>query len=260
MTTWLTELKRAGMLLFVLLAASGCANLPGPGTRLDAEGLLNAIVADRADYVRAAVEARWVDVNSNIPAPVYMEGTPLITIAARAGSVDVVRYLIGAGADLNAMTPAYETALMLATYFPTEDGASSSGQEQVAHMLVEAGAAVNSHPYAYTALAYAAYQGRDQLIQYLIKHGARVNTGFNPGQVHVNTPLMMAAIQGHTSSALLLLRAGADARARLINTGYTAAELAAKHNGRNLVPLLKCAEAAGPGPAFMQRCEHSAAF
>jgi hypothetical protein len=259
MTTWLTELKRAGVLLLVLLAASGCATLPQPGTRLDAEALHNAIVADNVDYVRAAVEARWVDVNSSIPAPVYMEGTPLITIAARAGSVDVVRYLIAAGADLNAMTPAYETALMLATYFPTESGVSSSRQEQVAHMLVEAGAAVNSHPYAYTALAYAAYQGRDELIQYLIKHGAHVNTGFNPTQVHVNTPLMMAAIQGHTSSAVLLLRAGADARTRLINTGYTAAELAAKHNGRTLVPLLKCAEAAGPGPAFVQRCERSAA-
>jgi hypothetical protein len=257
MTTWLTELKRAGILVFALLAASGCANLPGPGTRLDAEGLHNAIVADRVDYVRAAVEARWVDVNSSIPAPVYMEGTPLVTIAARAGSVDVVRYLIAAGADLNAMTPAYESALMLATYFPT-DGEVSSRHEQVAHMLVEAGASVNSHPYSYTALAYAAYQGRDQLIQYLLKNGAQVNTGFTPAQAHVNTPLMMAAIQGHVSSALLLLRAGADARARVIN-GHTAAELAAKHNGRDLLPLLQCAEAAGPGQAFVQRCERSAA-
>ncbi|MCC7081861.1 MAG: ankyrin repeat domain-containing protein [Burkholderiales bacterium] len=259
MTEWLTELKRAMIVACALLAAGGCANLPSPGTRLDADGLHNAIVADNADYVRAAVDAHWVGVDSSIPAPVYMEGTPLITIAARAGSVDVVRYLIAAGADLNAQTPAYETALMLATYFPTENGESSSRQEQVAHMLVEAGAAVNAHPYSYTALAYAAYQGRDDLIVYLIKHGAHVNTGFNANQVYVNTPLMMAAIQGHASSAALLLRAGADARTRLISSGYTAAELAAKHNGRSLVPLLRCAEAAGPGPAFIQRCERSAA-
>jgi ankyrin repeat protein len=252
MSTWLAELKRAGWLLLVLFAASGCANLPGPGTRLDAEGLHNAIISDNADYVRAAVEARWVDVNSSIPAPVYMEGTPLITIAARAGSVDVVRYLIASGADLNAMTPAYETALMLATYFPV-DGESASRHEQVARMLVEAGASVNSHPYSYTALAYAAFRGRDGLLQFLIQKGANVNTGFTPVSVHVNTPLMMAAMQGHTSSTVLLLRAGADARARVIN-GHTAAELAAKHNGRELVPLLKCAEASGPGPAFVQRC------
>jgi hypothetical protein len=41
--------------------------------------------------------------------------------------------------------------------------------------------------------------------------------------------------------------------------GHTAAELAAKHNGRDLLPLLQCAEAAGPGQAFIQRCERSAA-
>jgi ankyrin repeat protein len=208
--------------------------------------------------VRAAVQARWVDVNSSIPAPVYMEGTPLITIAARAGSVDVMRYLISSRADLDAMTPAYETALMLATYFPTEAGASSSRHEQVVRMLVEAGAAVNSHPYSYTALAYAAYQGRDGLIKFLLQNGANVNTGFTPVSVHVNTPLMMAAMQGHTNATLMLLRAGADARARVIN-GHTAAELAARHNGRDLVPLLKCAEAVGAGPIVAQRCEQRSA-
>ena len=108
MKTWLAQLQRTGMVALVLFALGGCAGLPTPGTRLDAEGLHNAIVADDADYVRAAVAARWIDVNSSIPAPVYMEGTPLITIAARAGSVNVVRYLIASGADLNALTPAYE--------------------------------------------------------------------------------------------------------------------------------------------------------
>jgi ankyrin repeat protein len=183
-----------------------------------------------------------------------MEGTPLITIAARAGSVDVVRYLIKAGANLNAQTPAYETALMLATYFPTETGESSSRHEEVARLLVDAGAMVDNEPNNYTPLAYAAYQGRDHMIQFLIKRGAKVNAGSNPGYTYVNTPLMMAALQGHRSSALLLLRAGADARVRVVN-GHTAAELAAKYNGGSMVDLLRCAESAGPGPSFVQRCE-----
>jgi len=253
----LATLKRYGVLLTAVLAVGGCANLPGPGTRLDVESLRNAIVADNADYVRAAVEARVVDLNARIPAPVYMEGTPLITIAARAGSVEVVRYLIRAGADLDAQTPAYETALMLATYFPSEPGESSDRHEQVAHMLVDAGAAVDNHPYNYTPLAYAAYQGRERMIQFLLKRGAKVNVGANPGYVYVNTPLMMAAMQGHATAAVLLLRAGADPRVRVVN-GHTAAELAAKYNGSNLVPLLKCAEAVGPGQAFLQRCERHA--
>ncbi len=253
MNDWWMILRRAGIAA-ALLVAGGCASLPAPGTRLDLESLRNAIVADHADYVRAAVAARWVDVDSRIPAPVYMEGTPLITIAARAGSVDVVRYLIAAGADLNAQTPVAETALMLATYFPTESGESGSRHEEVARLLVEAGAMVDNHPHSYTPLAYAAYQGRDRMIQFLIKRGARVGADSNPGYVYVNTPLMMAAMQGHRSTALLLLRAGADARVRVVN-GHTAAELAAKYNGGSMVQLLKCAEAAGSGEAFVQRCE-----
>lgn len=258
MSAWLAAVKRIGILAFAALLAGGCASLPAPGTRLDLDELRNAIVSDHADYVRAAVEARLIDVNSRIPAPVYMEGTPLITIAARAGSVDVVRYLIRAGADLDALTPAYETALMLATYFPTELGESTHRHEEVARLLVEAGAMVDNHPHNYTPLAYAAYQGRDRMIRFLIERGAKVDPGSNPGYVYVNTPLMMAAMQGHASSVLLLLRAGADARVRVVN-GLTAAELAAKYNGASLVPLLKCAEAVGPGPAFIQRCENRSA-
>ena len=41
-------------------------------------------------------------------------GEPLLALAARAGSVQVVRYLISAGADINARTPVNETPLMLA--------------------------------------------------------------------------------------------------------------------------------------------------
>src|SRR5690606_32660122 len=97
-----------GALLAVLV--SGCAGLPTPGTRLDPTQLGNAIVSDHVEYVRAAIEARVASVNERVPAPVYAEGTPLITIAARAGAVNVVRYLIDVGADINARTPAAETA------------------------------------------------------------------------------------------------------------------------------------------------------
>jgi hypothetical protein len=114
MSAWSAQIRTLLILGVVALGMPGCANLPAPGTRLDAAGLGNAIAADHVDYVRAAVEARVASVNERIPAPVYVEGTPLLTIAARAGSVDVVSYLIKAGADLNARTPANETALMLA--------------------------------------------------------------------------------------------------------------------------------------------------
>jgi len=248
-------LARVRWLAFCVAALmfGGCATLPTPGTRLDVEALGNAIVADHVAYVRAAVEARVATVNERVPAPVYMEGTPLITIAARAGAVEVMRYLIGAGADLNARTPAGETAMMLAAYFRGE-GAEVERHERIVRMLAEAGAVLENEPYHYTPLAYAAYRGHDHIIRYLIKRGAQVDAGASPGDAYVNTPLMMAAMQGNQSSAVLLLRAGADARIRVQN-GHTAAELATKYRAHDLVPMLRCAEQAGPGGRFLQLCE-----
>jgi hypothetical protein len=256
---WLCRVRRAAALV-VVVAAAGCASLPQPGSPLDREGLLNALVDDHVDYVRAAVEARVVGVDARIPAPVYAEGTPLITIAARAGSVDTVRYLITAKAAIDAPTPAGETALMLAAYFPSEPGAPEHRHEQVVRLLIQNGAQVDNHPNYYSPLAYAAYQGRERILQQLLERGARVDAGAgahgHPGYTYVNTPLMMAAMQGHEGSTLLLLRAGADARVRVVG-GHTAAELAAKYQGAKLVPLLRCAERMGPGPVLAQRCEQS---
>lgn len=249
-------LPRYGALGACLVFVAGCAGLPTPGTRLDAQALQNAIVADRVDYVKAAIESRVAGVDERIPAPVYMEGTPLVTIAARAGAKRVTSYLIAAGADLNARTPAGETALMLATYFPT-DAASGTADDHaaVARMLVEAGATLENEPHSYTPLAYAAYQGREHMIQYLLKRGARVNPDGAGQHAYVNTPLMMAAMQGHRNAAVLLLRAGADPRVRVVN-GHTAAELAAKYQGPAMVSLLKCAETSGSGEVFSRRCEN----
>jgi hypothetical protein len=245
----------------VAVLATGCAGLPQPGSRLDATNLSNALVADHVEYVRAAIESRVARVNDHIPAPAYVEGTPLITVAARAGSVNVVRYLIAAGANVNAHTPAGETALMLASYFrhedPNSDRVSFDRHEKVAQMLVEAGASLENAPHHYTPLAYAAYQGHDHLVRFLIQRGARVNADAYFGESYINTPLMMAAMQGHQSTAVLLLRAGADARIR-VKGGHTAAELAAKHNGRGMLQLLRCAEQAGPGDGFVRVCERGA--
>lgn len=261
MKTRILNVRSRWLAVLVVLWISGCASLPQPGSRLDTVELLNALVSDDASYVRAAVDARVVNVNQHIPAPVYMEGTPLITIAARAGSVNVVRYLISAGADVNAHTPAGETALMLASYFRGDGGfsggASFERHEKVAQMLVDAGASLENAPHHYTPLAYAAYQGNDHIIRFLIQRGARVNADASYGGIYVNTPLMMAAMQGHESAAVLLLRAGADARIR-VHGGHTAAELAAKHNGRSIVPLLRCAEQIGPGDGFVRACDRRA--
>jgi ankyrin repeat protein len=240
----------------LLLLLGGCANMGSYEQGADADGLLNAITSDRADVVEAAVKSGKVSVNHKIPAPAYAEGAPLLTIAARSGSLEVMRFLIKSGADVNARTPANETALMLAAYFYL-DGPSGSPferHEKATHMLVESGANLENERYNYTPLAYAAYQGHDHIVRYLIERGANVNADAENGITYVNTPLMMAAMQGHEKVVLRLLRAGADARVR-VHGGHTARELAQKYQGQDVVGFLACAERLNPGETFSRRCE-----
>jgi ankyrin repeat protein len=247
---------RACTLGAVLLAVfAGCAQLP-TGTS-DNERLYNAIAIDDVGYVQAAVKSGKLGVNQAISTPGYREGTPLITVAARHAALKTLRFLIASGANVNARTPAGETALMMASYFRAEDGdrsmASDDQHEQAVRLLVESGASLENEPYHYTPLAYAAYQGHQRIVLYLLERGARVNADAEDGIAYVNTPLMMAAIQGHADTALWLLRAGANARIR-VYLGHTAAELAQKHNHGNLAVALKCAESLAPGEKFLQRC------
>lgn len=234
--------------LFLIAALAGCTHAPPDPRAPDFARLHNAIQLDDVEYIRAAVKAHALGVNQRIPAPVYMEGTPLITIAARDASLRVMEYLIAAGADVNAQTPAGETALMLATFFYER----SSRHEQAVRMLVNAGASVENEPHHYTPLAYAAYQGNERIVRFLLERGARVDADASEGLIYVNTPLMMAVIQGHREIALYLLRAGADPRVR-IQWGHTAAELAAKYRHADLLRTLRCAEMLVAGVAA--RCE-----
>jgi hypothetical protein len=248
--------RAACALLALMLTA--CAGMTPSGGRLDADGLSNAIVTDDVDYVRAAVNSRAVSVNQRIPAPGYLEGTPLITIAAKHASLNILRYLIAAGANVNARTPVNETPLMLAAFFFDESRDSGTRSydrhEKAVRMLVEAGASLENEAYHYTPLAYAAYQGHDRIVHFLLERGARVDADARNDMTYINTPLMMAAIQGHRRTAHSLLRAGANPRVR-IHAGHTAAELAVKYNHMHLFHLLKCAESTTPGEAFARGCQ-----
>ena len=234
----------------LLLLMAGCAQVP-TGTS-DAEKLHNAIALDDDGFVRDMVKSGRVGVNHRTATPGFPEGAPLVVVAARYASLRTLRYLLSAGADVNARAPTGETALMIASYFGGDEGASER-YERTVRVLVEAGASLENESHHYTPLAYAAYKGHDRIVRYLLERGARVDADADGGVIYVNTPLMMAAIQGHYDTAIWLLRAGADARVR-VYLGHTAAELAAKHNHANMVSTLRCAEALAPGEKFAQRC------
>lgn len=253
MKKFAARLRAALAATFVAAMVAGCGTMGFGPTSLDPVRLGNAIATDDVHYVRGAVEAKVVSVNQLIPASAYMEGTPLITIAARAGAVEVLRYLISAGANVNALTPAGETALMLAAYFGGDDGAPSPRHEAAMQMLVKAGASLESEYYSYTPLSYAAYKGRLRTVRFLLDLGARVDTDVDHGVSYVPTPLMMAAMMGHLDMAVTLLNAGADARVR-VKGGHTARELALKYRHERLARVLACAENLAPGERATGRC------
>ncbi|HTD89795.1 MAG TPA: ankyrin repeat domain-containing protein [Burkholderiales bacterium] len=236
---------------------TGCAST-APSGPLDLQRVSSAVLLDDVRYVRSLVEANLITVNQLIPGIGYAV-TPMITVAARNGSVSVLRYLIEARADLNARTPDRDTALMLAALFGQEDRERNSisymRYDQAVRLLVDAGASLeNADLNAYTPLAYAAYAGRDYTVSYLLEKGAKVNASAQGRTSYINTPLMMASLQGHRNTALHLLRAGADASVRM-QDGMTAMEYALKNKHTHLEKVLRCAESLHPGETFRQRCE-----
>lgn len=239
----------------LVVVVAGCGGMGGRYDAGDASELLNAVALDNVGAVRNAI-SNGVNPNQRIPAPGYSAGAPLLALAAREGSVQVVRYLLSAGADLNARTPVGETPLMLAAYFRQGESETSSSErhDETVRILAEAGAQIENDPHQYTALAYAAYNNRQRAVSYLIARGAKLDADARNRVIYVNTPLMMAAIQGHREIVRTLLRAGADPMVR-VHQGSTAREFAVKYRQTHVEPLLACAEALPPGMRYVERCE-----
>jgi ankyrin repeat protein len=250
------RLGRALAGLAAVTFVAGCAGVGGSHQAgVDVDGMLHAIDQDDVPALQAAVNSRAIGVNQRVPAPGYSAGAPLIALAARAGSLQILRFLIASGANVNARTPVNETPLMLAAYFgDDESGASAERHDAAVRLLVEAGASLENVPHNYTPLAYAAYNNRQRVLRYLLERGARVDADAVNRTAYVNTPLMMAAMQGHREAVRMLLRAGADPLVR-IHGGHTAREFAVKYRHSHVEPLLACAEAVPPGRRYAQQCD-----
>ena len=92
--------------------------------------------------------------------------------------------------------------------------AAQDGHEQVARVLLEAGAVVDTPgPQGWTALMFASSNGHEQVALILLKAKADPNKARSDGW----TALMFAAQNGHEQVALELLKAGASLKVVSIN-------------------------------------------
>jgi ankyrin repeat protein len=98
-------------------------------------------------------------------------------------SVEVIRTLLAAGADQRLTTVDGTTPFMVAaglgrsTYTPRKPrGDRSPGAEEAVKTLLEAGAAINAVNEAdFTALHGAAMRGLNEVVQFLVEHGADID-------------------------------------------------------------------------------------
>ncbi|VDK40693.1 unnamed protein product [Taenia asiatica] len=126
-----------------------------------------------------------------------VEGVTPLWCAAAANYLEIVRFLVDRGADVNRTTITNSTALRAACF---------DGHEEVVRYLVERGANVETpNRHEHTCLMIACFRGHENIVKYLLSRGARVNRRSAKG----NTALHDCAESGNLRSLALLLRYGA---------------------------------------------------
>ncbi|XP_044743261.1 ankyrin repeat and KH domain-containing protein 1 isoform X4 [Chrysoperla carnea] len=137
-----------------------------------------------------------------------------LTLACYKGHLNMVRFLLDAGADQEHKTDEMHTALM---------EASMDGHVEVARLLLDSGAQVNMPTDSFESpLTLAACGGHVDLAMLLIERGANIEEVNDEGY----TPLMEAAREGHEEMVALLLSQGANINAQTEETQETALTLA----------------------------------
>ena len=226
--------------------------LVAAGPSIATGALYQDIERDDASAVRSALESGEITLDAKVGEPPM----PMLAAAARAGSVQIVRLLVSRKADLNAKTPAGETAVMLASFVPDATGEVGVPpgrlQMEIVHVLVEAGASLDN-PGNLTAVSYAAYAGHVEILRYLLDRNASPDGSATGGEYRYPTPLAMAVMKGNSDATRLLLERGANPRIKG-PAGEDALGFARKFDRADLIPMLECAAALGPGERFAERC------
>lgn len=148
----------------------------------------------------------------DVNACVYGGITALIA-AVHGGHINIVRWLLRIGADIDGREPQDGMAPLLV--------ASFEGNLPMVRFLVEHGADVelSSIKLGMNSLIAACTNGHLSVVEYLIRSGANVNYG---ARFHDRTALVDASAHGHSTIVKLLIAAGARVNQRTGANGETA--------------------------------------
>lgn len=214
------------------------------------------------DAVKALVEVEGAAVDTPID---YGESvnTPLEK-AAWVGDLPIVEYLIAKGANVNARDSESKatvlwsavsnghTEIVKALIAAKADvalrdkyGASvittaaAAGNQEIAGLLLDAGANVGDAGSGLTPLAYPVSSGNVEMIRFLVGRGADVNQGAKTGG---QTALITAILGAKIESVKTLIELKANVNTKM-KDGTTPLELAQKGDQEEIIALLKAAGA-----------------
>ncbi len=150
--------------------------------------------------------------------------------AIKKGDENLVKLLVGIGADVNASQSDGATWLHIAVYY---------GHEAIVKLLLERGADINAAPTAGpnaggTPLLLAVCQNHEAIVTLLHERGADVNGRFGST---LSTPLHVAVEKGNEAVVKLLVDGGADVNASE-SDGTTPLHIAALKGDAVLAKLL----------------------
>lgn len=165
---------------------------------------------------------RGMDVNTTDP-----QGSTLLSIAARANNIELVRFLLDNRANPQRRNRYGDTALMVAAL---------QGHTEIVRLMLEH--KVDPNQPGWNALHYAAFENRADIAALLIAAGAQVNALAPNGQ----SALMLAAKRGHLETVRILVGAKADLDLADAEEG-TALTMARKANQSEVAQFLERAGA-----------------
>jgi uncharacterized protein len=207
------------------VAADGFTSLHYAARRPGA-GAVSIVTALLAHGAKPNVRLKQPRATAITPNGVVLQGATALALAAEINNLDTVKALVNGGADPLIPTEQNTTPLMLAAGAGTDvSRPRPPGERAMAvrtvQFLVEHGADVNAHgQFGWTALHAAAYQGLNDVIEYLAGKGANLDAmdGFGQTPLSVAYAIVTEGLKNayyqtarslHRDSAELLLRLGA---------------------------------------------------